>query len=115
MGKNKKLSPEEMEVHTKELEQQLAIEKTQSESFGKMIEIAERELKIDIRKKIWCQTVLEMRQEHTSYRTDALCRLFGKSRQAYYEHSHYVADKAVEEDVALSLVRKARKGFSRMF
>ncbi|MDR0699635.1 MAG: hypothetical protein LBG28_10530 [Tannerella sp.] len=55
-----------------------------------------------------------MRQEHTSYRTDALCRLSGKSRQAYYERSHYVADKAVEEDVVLSLVRKARKDFSQM-
>ncbi|MDR0699634.1 MAG: hypothetical protein LBG28_10525 [Tannerella sp.] len=51
MGKNKKLSPEEMKVRIKELEQQLAIEKMRSESFGKMIEIAERELKINIRKK----------------------------------------------------------------
>jgi transposase len=51
MGKNKKLLPEEMEVRIKELEQQLAIEKMRSESLGKMIEIAKRELKINIRKK----------------------------------------------------------------
>ena len=51
MGKNRKLSPEEMEVRIKELEQQLGVEKMRSESLGKMIEIAERELRIDIRKK----------------------------------------------------------------
>jgi transposase-like protein len=51
MRKNEKLSSEEMEIRIKELEQQLAIEKMRSESFVKRIEIAERELKIDIRKK----------------------------------------------------------------
>jgi transposase-like protein len=51
MEKNKKLSSEEMVARIRELEQQLAIEKVRSESLGKMIEIAERELKIDIRKK----------------------------------------------------------------
>ncbi|MDR1563079.1 MAG: integrase core domain-containing protein [Dysgonamonadaceae bacterium] len=55
-----------------------------------------------------------MRQEHSSYKTDALCRLFGKSRQAYYERSDYVSDRAVEEDVVLSFIRKARKDFPRM-
>jgi hypothetical protein len=65
MEKNKKLSPEEMEVRIKELEQQLAIERMRSESFGKMIEIAERELKIDIRKKT------DARQSLRSFR---LCR-----------------------------------------
>jgi transposase-like protein len=51
MEKKKKLFPEEMEVRIRELEQELAVEKMRSESLGKMIEIAERELKIDIRKK----------------------------------------------------------------
>jgi transposase InsO family protein len=55
-----------------------------------------------------------MKQEHPLYRTDALCRLFGRSRQAYYERSHYVATQSVEEDAILSLVRKVRKDFPRM-
>lgn len=55
-----------------------------------------------------------MKQEHPSYRMDALCRLFGKSRQAYYERSQYIASRMLEEDVVLSLVRKARKDFPRM-
>ncbi|MDR0429432.1 MAG: DDE-type integrase/transposase/recombinase, partial [Tannerellaceae bacterium] len=55
-----------------------------------------------------------MRQEESSYRIDALCRLFGKSRQAYYERLHYVAVISVEEDAILSLVCEARKDFPRM-
>ena len=55
-----------------------------------------------------------MRQEQSSYRIDALCRLFGKSRQAYYERSRYVATRRVEESTILSLVREARKDFPRM-
>ena len=55
-----------------------------------------------------------MRQEHPSYRMDALCRLFGKSRQGYYERSHYISDRVMEEDVILSLVREVRKDFPRM-
>ena len=49
--KEEKLSPEAMEVLIKELKSQLAYEKMRSEGFLKMIEIAERELKISIRKK----------------------------------------------------------------
>jgi len=55
-----------------------------------------------------------MRREHPSYSIDALCRLFGKSRQAYYEHTNYVSVKRIEEDVILSLVCGVRKEFPRM-
>jgi hypothetical protein len=55
-----------------------------------------------------------MRQEQRLYRIDALCRLFGKSRQAYYERSRSVATASVEEDIILTLVREVRKDFPRM-
>jgi len=45
------LSVEAMKERIKELEHQLSVEKMRSESLTKMIEIAERELEIDIRKK----------------------------------------------------------------
>jgi transposase InsO family protein len=45
---------------------------------------------------------------------EVLCRLFGKSRQAYYERARYVSAKSMEEDVILSLVRAVRKDFPRM-
>jgi len=51
MKSQKELQPEAMAARINELEQQLANEKMRSESLSKMIEIAERELKIDIRKK----------------------------------------------------------------
>ena len=55
-----------------------------------------------------------MRQEQKSYGTAVLCRLFGKSRQAYYERSRYVSATGVEEDTILSPVREVRKDFPRM-
>jgi transposase InsO family protein len=55
-----------------------------------------------------------MRQEGSPHGIDALCRLFGKSRQAYYERSRYIATASAEEDVILSLVRDVRKDFPRM-
>jgi len=55
-----------------------------------------------------------MRHEHPSYNIDALCRLFGKSRQAYYERIRYTYIQKVQYDVILSLVRDVRKDFPRM-
>ncbi|MDR1454531.1 MAG: hypothetical protein LBJ01_02660 [Tannerella sp.] len=49
--KSEALSPEAKEVRILELEAALASEKMCSECLEKMIEIAGRELKIDIRKK----------------------------------------------------------------
>jgi len=48
--KQENTSPESMMSQIKDLEHQLSLEKMRSEGFSKMIEIAERELKIDIRK-----------------------------------------------------------------
>jgi len=45
------LSVEKMKERIQTLEHQLSVEKMRSESLTKMIEIAERELQIDIRKK----------------------------------------------------------------
>jgi ribosomal protein L29 len=46
------LSKEELEKKVKDLEKQLSYEKMKSEAFDTMINIAERELKISIRKKL---------------------------------------------------------------
>jgi len=55
-----------------------------------------------------------MRQCHPSYNLDVLCRLFGKSRQAFYERTKYISLKKTQEEVILSLVREVRKDFPRM-
>jgi transposase-like protein len=49
--KHKDLSPEEMVSRIREMERQLQTEKMRTQCLDRMIEIAERELKIDIRKK----------------------------------------------------------------
>jgi hypothetical protein len=49
--KKEKLTPEQMEQHILDLEHQLEQEKMRSVCLDKMIDIAERELKLDIRKK----------------------------------------------------------------
>ncbi|MDR0700564.1 MAG: helix-turn-helix domain-containing protein [Tannerella sp.] len=49
--KEKELSSDEKDLHIRELERQLSRETMRAECLEKMIEIAERELKIDIRKK----------------------------------------------------------------
>jgi transposase-like protein len=49
--KAQSMSPEAMEARIIELEHRLSLEKMRSDSLSKMIEIAERELHIDIRKK----------------------------------------------------------------
>jgi transposase-like protein len=49
--KEKEMTSEEKDLRIKELERALSIEKMRSASLEKMIEIAGRELKIDIRKK----------------------------------------------------------------
>ena len=49
--RKEELLPEAKDARICELERELAKEKMRSECLEKMIEIAERELKIDIRKK----------------------------------------------------------------
>jgi len=53
------LSPSELEALILKLEKDLSIEKMRSESLSKMIEIAEREYKISIRKKIGAKQSLK--------------------------------------------------------
>ena len=55
-----------------------------------------------------------MRRDCPSYNIDALCRLFGNSRQAYYERTRYVCVKKTQEEIILSLVAGIRKDFPRM-
>jgi transposase InsO family protein len=42
---------------------------------------------------------------------EELCKLFGKSRQAYYERSNYRVGQGVEEQEVLRIVREVREDF----
>ena len=43
-----------------------------------------------------------------------MCELFGKSRQAYYEHSRYVYKEEVKAEILLQMVGKERKMMPRI-
>lgn len=45
---------------------------------------------------------------------DALCDLFGKSRQAYYQHSKYIYKEEAKTEILLQLVEKERKLMPRI-
>jgi hypothetical protein len=45
---------------------------------------------------------------------EALCKLFGKSRQAYYERNNYRVNQDVKESEILRVVVLVRKNFPRM-
>ena len=49
-----------------------------------------------------------------AYGVDGLCRVFGYSRQAYYERRNYLYRECLQEEVVVSLVRDVRKEFPRM-
>lgn len=45
---------------------------------------------------------------------DAICALFGKTRQAYYQRLGYQYQEAAEESIILDLIAELRKDMSRM-
>jgi putative transposase len=45
---------------------------------------------------------------------DALCDLFGKSRQAYYQQSKYIYKEEVKSEILLQLIEKQRKLMPRI-
>jgi hypothetical protein len=112
--KREALTPKAKEVRIQELEESPAKGKIRLGCPGTMTEIAGHALKIGVVKKKRSQTVHGMRRDGTSYGTEALCRLSGKSRRAYCERSHYVASPSAEEDTELSPSGEARKTFPRM-
>lgn len=82
--------------------------------LDQMIDIAERDLKISIRKNLGPNSPNSQRAHHPKYGMDALCRLFSRTRQAYYERLKYKVIKMLESDIILSMAREARVDFPRM-
>lgn len=50
-----------------------------------------------------------MKELYPSIGLERLCRLFGKTRQAYYDHSWRDSDHQLQEEVIIKLVRSIRK------
>ncbi|WP_108721159.1 IS3-like element ISElsp1 family transposase [Elizabethkingia ursingii] len=96
----------------KELEAALAKKEEELKVFRKFIEIAERELKIEIGKKVWFQSIPEIRP-YTTLSTEDICRLFGYSKQAYYKRTKQFNSGNNQERI-IELVLSIRKKMPRL-
>ena len=91
----------------KELEAQLAKKEEELKVFKRFIEIAERELKIDI-VKVWFQAVEEI-NINSSLTIYELCELFGYTKQAFYKRKSKVKTPKYNSELLRSLVVTIRK------
>jgi len=104
-------SPKELELEHKIrlLEDELNKEKLKTAALTTLIDIAERDLKIDIKKKAWCQAINSLRANYPRFSLGDICELFGKSRQAYYQREKYNYKEQLKDEILLQMVMKERK------
>jgi putative transposase len=55
-----------------------------------------------------------MKQDYPHISREVLCRLFGKTRHAYYDHQWREQDHSVKDDIILQLVHKIRARLPRL-
>jgi len=55
-----------------------------------------------------------MKQHYPKAGLQQLCRLFGKTRQAYYDHSNRISSDKMVQEIILELVRQTRKQLPRI-
>jgi putative transposase len=55
-----------------------------------------------------------MKQDYPHISKEALCRLFGKTRHAYYDHQWRQQDDSLKDDIILQLVHKIRERLPRL-
>ena len=65
-------------------------------------------------KKAWYQTVTEMKKHYRSIGVERLCRLFGKTRQAYYKLGSDRVYRSLAQTMILKLVGEIRKDQPRI-
>lgn len=55
-----------------------------------------------------------MKQDYPKFGIKLLCRLFGKTRHAYYDHQWRLQDQGIKEDIIIQHVLEIRKGLPRV-
>lgn len=55
-----------------------------------------------------------MKQDYPDISREVLCRLFGKTRHAYYDHQWRQRDDSLKDDIILQLVHKIREQLPRL-
>jgi len=115
METEKNKSPRELtlEKEIEELKKQIKFEQLKAKAYQKMIEIAERDLSISIKKKAWTQTVMEMHKEKTG-QVKELCKIFDRSKQSYYQRISYNYQEEVKGEILYQQIQKQRVLMPRM-
>src|SRR5687768_4866893 len=90
----------EMPKDVRRLQRELYEARLEAKLYKTMVEVAERDLGIPIRKKIWGQVVTIVREsEEASQQT--LCRLLGRSRQGYYKLQRREEREAIKAELVI--------------
>ncbi|WP_123774022.1 IS3 family transposase [[Flexibacter] sp. ATCC 35103] len=92
----------------KELEAQLAKKEQELLVFKKIIEIAERELKVEIGKKVWFQAVQEINHIYKISPCE-ICRVLGYSKQAYYKRKSLLLKSDLNQEHLRCLIMSVRQ------
>ena len=95
------------------LEQQAYVVDKKAIIFDMMIDIAEQEYQIDIRKKLSTRTIDHFRQKEQQTIVFA-CYLFGIDRQVYYRKIKRKISKQSKAEQVVSMVIEIRKSMSRL-
>ena len=100
-----------LQAEISRLKKVLAQESLRADAFKELIDVAEKQFNISIRKKSWRQVVRNLHAkapEH--YRVAGLCRLFGVTKQAYYKYDeNRLLERVAGEEFAVFYIRDVRK------
>jgi hypothetical protein len=55
-----------------------------------------------------------MRQDYPAIGVERLCKLFGKTRHAYYDHQWRAKDTILRDDIILQLIEQVRQSLPRL-
>lgn len=63
---------------------------------------------------MWCQTVAKLKDQNPTVAIEQLCKLFGKTRHAYYDNTWRAKDNLLKDEIILQLVASIRTALPRI-
>lgn len=105
--KNQSINEAPLPTDVKRLQAALLKSQLHAKLLNAIIDIAEEELNIDIRKK--SGTTVELVEQSMPRSINELCSLLGYSRQSYYQGKICIQQKAYESDIIIEEVLAYRK------
>jgi biotin synthase-like enzyme len=113
MTEKEKQKVEVLRLQLKAAEKLLEDAQMKNIALETMIDIAEEQMKNLDPKKIWAQTVAQLRQFYPHYSVCYYCSLFGRSRQGWYEQTNREEEQQMATAIVLKLVHEIREELPR--